>query len=143
MDTRQKTRREYLTVGAIDPISGKEFNVLMSYERIKEMGSRSYGQVLECGELVPIVLKKPFAIFEGLTLDADDSKRGCGWRCYCAVPPHAYTTNGKLVSTWPNEVFLVFVNDENVVYNWRWEKCDSESPNLPENYEIRFRKRLL
>lgn len=143
MNIKQRTRREYLTIGAIDPINGKELKVLISYDRIHEMASRSMGQVYECGEFVPLVLKKPSAIFEGLTQEEDESKRGCGWRCYCAVPPYAYSTDGKIINTWPNKVFLVFVNDENVAYNWRWEKCDSKDQNLPENHEVRFRKRLL
>jgi hypothetical protein len=37
---------------------------------------------------------------------------------------------------------LVFVNDEGVAYNWRWDKADPDEPTLPVGYQTRFRKRL-
>jgi hypothetical protein len=40
-------------------------------------------------------------------------------------------------------VYLVFVNDETVAYNWRWEKADPDQPTLPVGHATRFKKRLL
>jgi hypothetical protein len=40
-------------------------------------------------------------------------------------------------------VYLVFVNDEGVAYNWRWEKAEPEQPDLPVDHQTRFKKRLL
>lgn len=42
----------------------------------------------------------------------------------------------------PNQVYLVFVNDEGVAYTWRWEKADPDDLNLPQNHPQRFKKRL-
>ncbi|GMU24541.1 MAG: hypothetical protein AMXMBFR13_46150 [Phycisphaerae bacterium] len=43
----------------------------------------------------------------------------------------------------PRQVFLVFVNDEQIAYNWRWERSDPEEPTLPVDHQSRFKKRLL
>jgi len=40
-------------------------------------------------------------------------------------------------------VFLVFVNDEGIAYNWRWEKADEDEPDLPRRFKTRFKKRLI
>jgi len=40
----------------------------------------------------------------------------------------------------PNQVFLVFVNDEGVAYNWRWEPASLESPQFPKEHGQRFKK---
>jgi len=40
-------------------------------------------------------------------------------------------------------VYLVFVNEEGVAYNWRWEKCDADDLTLPIDHATRFRKRIL
>jgi hypothetical protein len=39
----------------------------------------------------------------------------------------------------PGRVFLVFVNDEGIAYNWRWEIADPENVNLPREYATRFK----
>jgi hypothetical protein len=47
---------------------------------------------------------------------------------------------GRVANPDPNQVFLVFVNDEGVAYNWRWEAADMESGNFPKAHETRFKK---
>jgi len=66
------------------------------------------------------------------------------WLCYVSIPIHAYhSISGNERGPWPGEVFLVFINGEGVVYNWRWEACDTDQPHLPENWQVRFRTKLL
>ncbi len=43
----------------------------------------------------------------------------------------------------PAQVYLVFINDDGVAYNWRWDRADPDEPSLPVGYQTRFRKRLL
>ena len=143
-DIKEKSRRQYLVVEAIDPISGKTCNVMISYDRLQQVCRRSIGQIMEAGDLVPSVLKRPSAVFEGLCSDKDEPKhRGYGWRCYCAVPLYAYNDKGRRICAWRNKVFLVFVNDESVAYLWYWSKCDPEQANLPEDHTSRFRRKVL
>ena len=54
-----------------------------------------------------------------------------------------HRSDGTETNPYPNQVYLVFVNDEGVAYNWRWEKADPDAPTLPIDYETRFRTRLL
>lgn len=121
--------------------------MLISYDRIQAVGRRSMGQTKECAYVVPMVLQKPTAIFEGLTSDEDEDKRGYGWRCYCGTPDHAYDPHGNQIFPYPNQVFLVFVNEDRVAYTWRWELGDPDNPGLPQtvldNGKPRFREKLL
>jgi hypothetical protein len=55
----------------------------------------------------------------------------------------SFRRDGSEAPPYREQVYLVFVNDENIAYNWRWEKCDAEGPTLPENHVSRFKKRLL
>ena len=101
------------------------------------------GHANECGHIVPMILQQPTAIFEGLREDADEDRRGYGWRCYCGIPEHAYHADGTERPPYPGQVYLVFVNDEHVAYNWRWERADPDNPRLPENHQQRFKRKLL
>jgi hypothetical protein len=96
----------------------------------------------ECGVIVPQILQHPTAVFEGLRQDEDEDRQGVGWRCYCGIPEHAYHSDGSERSSYPGQVYLVFVNDEGVAYNWRWEKAAPDDPDLPQNHQDRFRERL-
>ena len=98
---------------------------------------------MEAAYIVPHVLQKPVAIFEGLREDEDEDRRGVGWRCYCGIPPHSYRPDGTEAPPYQGHVYLVFVNLEGIAYNWRWEKHDCVNSELPIHYEIRFKKRLL
>ena len=137
------SRREPLAIAAINPEDGTKYDVLIAYERMMAVGRRSLGHANECAHIVPETLQNPTAIFEGLTLEEDEDRRGYGWRCYCSVPTRAFRSDGKERNAYPNQVYLVFVNDEMVAYNWRWENADADDPRLPMNHATRFRRRLL
>ena len=137
------TRREPILLDAIDPVSGKTCKVQIRQERLLAVARRSLGQAKECGYIVPAILQHPTAIFEGLRSDEDEDRRGVGWRCYCGVPPTAYRADGTERPPWPQQVFLVFVNEERVAYNWRWEPADAEDPKLPFNHAERFKRKVL
>jgi len=137
------TRREKLTVKAINPVDGKSYEVALSHSRIKETAKRGMGAILEASRLVEYVIQNPTAIFEGIRRDADDPNYGASWRCYCGLPTCAFNASGKEVNPPAGMVFLVFVNDEMVVYNWRWDKADADTPRYPHNYKDRFRERVL
>lgn len=143
MADKEGSRRKFLTLQAINPVDGKMGEVLVSFERMQAVGRRSMGHAKECGINVPLILQQPTAIFEGLRQDEDEDRRGVGWRCYCGIPEHAYCSDGTSRSPYPGQVFLVFVNEDSVAYNWRWERADPDDPSLPLNHETRFRARLL
>lgn len=128
---------------ACDPDTGKSCIVQISFDRMQTVARRGMGHAKECAFTVPEILVRPTAIFEGLTQDHDEDRRGIGWRCYCGRPSKGYRADGTECPPFPNQVYLVFVNAECVAYNWRWEKCDPAQPDLPIGHADRFKKRLL
>ena len=132
-----------IALAAVDPKTGSTIEVIISLRRMHSVAKRGLGQAKECGFLVPHTLQHPTAIFEGLRLDEDEDLRVPGWYCYCSKPPCSFDENGGEQPPYPNEVFLVFVNQERVAYNWRWAKCDENDGKLPVNHETRFTKRAL
>jgi hypothetical protein len=138
------SRRDRLTIKAWDPITGGEMDVYISQERLLAIGKRSRGQILETAELVPQALQCRGPVFEGLYTEADEDKdkRGVGWRCYCSLPDRSYTRDGDRCPPRRGQVYLVFVNEDRVAYNWRWEPADPDNPDLPRDHEKRFNRRL-
>jgi len=129
---------------AIEPGDGTlSCEIQVSFDRMQAVGRRSMGQAKECGFILPRILERPTAIFEGLRSDEDEDRRGYGWRCYCGIPEKSYRPDGTESRAYPGQVYVVFVNDERVAYNWRWEKADPDHPDLPIDDETRFKRRLL
>lgn len=143
MSEQSKTRRQYLQIDAVDPNNGKPTKVLISYDRLQIVAKRSMGHAKEAAYIVPHVLQKPTAVFEGLRQDEDEDRRGVGWRCYCGIPLHSYRTDGSEGLPYKKQIYLVFVNRDGIAYNWRWEKADPSSTDLPINYQTRFKTRLI
>ncbi len=143
MVDKEGSRRNYLVLEAIDASDGRKCEVLISHERMLAVGRRSMAHAKECGIIVPKVLQQPTAVFEGLRRDEDEDLHGYGWRCYCGVPECAYHSDGSERAAFPGKVYLVFVNDERVAYNWRWELADPDDQGLPQNHAQRFKTRLL
>lgn len=121
--------------------------VKYSQTKLSHVGKLGFlGAIKEAVELVLFTLEYPDSIFEGLRPPDDKySGESPGWLCYCSRPTCDYTKSGDLCNPKPNMVFLVFVNEDHIIFNWRWEKADIESfcnrEYLPENYKTRFRKR--
>ena len=128
---------------AVDPVTGKDSEVLISHTRMYTVARRSLGHARECGELVPFALQHPTAVFEGLRLDEDEDRRSSGWYCYCAKPACSYDETGVEQPPYAGQVFLVFVNKDKVAYNWRWAKADENDDHLPDNHQERFKRKAL
>jgi hypothetical protein len=143
MSQAPESRREMLSIGAVDPVSGKMVPVQISHDRLVTVARRSLGHASEAAYIVPAILQNPVAIFEGLRWDEDEDPRGVGWRCYCGIPAFAYRTDGTERPAYPGQVYVVFVNQDKVAYNWRWEMADPNAPGLPMNHQARFTKRPL
>lgn len=132
-----------LTLQAVNPADGKSCEVMISFDRMQAVARRGMNHAKECAFLVPFALQSPTAIFEGIRTDEDEDRHGVGWRCYCCVPDHSYRQDGTKGPSYRNQVFLVFVNENGIAYNWRWEKADPDNPSLPVGHADRFKKRAL
>ncbi len=137
--SRQKRRRGYASVPAVDPRDGKVWEVLISHTRMDAVAKRGPGHARELAYCVPRILRQPTAIFRGVR---EEDERG--WLCYCGIPQFAYDgPTGHTRSPWKDQVFLVFVNGDRVVYNWRWEPCEGRAKTLPAGHVTRFLERAL
>jgi len=129
---------------AIDPTDGKNTCWVMNQSTLQFAARRGHRiRVLEAAELVPFVLLHPTSIFQGLRNEADDDTATPGWLCYCGVPLTRFERDGSRKNALPRKVFLVFVNTEGIIYEWRWENADVDDPRLPFDHENRFRKQVL
>lgn len=143
MADEAESRRGGLTIQAANPDGDGTVPVLISHARLLAVSKRGVGHVKECAHIVPDILQNPAAVFEGLRREEDEDRWGAGWRCYCGIPECSYSQDGTEGRPYRGQVYLVFVNDEGVAYNWRWEAADPEDPSLPVNHEARFSRRLL
>ena len=72
MAGKGETRRQYILLDAISPEDGKPCQIQVSFDRMQSVSRRSLGHASECGYIVPAILQKPTAIFEGLRQDDDE-----------------------------------------------------------------------
>lgn len=59
------------------------------------------------------------------------------------LPDRSYSEDGDRCRPRKERVFLVFVNEDHVAYNWRWEKAEPDEPAIPVGHARRFKERLL
>jgi len=144
------SRRESLTRFAVNPETGKtDFAVTLSESRIKHLAKRGSKADLMRVTLVDNALLYPKAIFRGIRFE-EDEQHSChspGWLCYCGYPPNDFRFQGEVTDPPARKVFLVFVNEEQIVYNWGWERADFDAWDvgkyLPINYQNRFKEQII
>src|SRR5438105_4133969 len=99
---------------AINPIDKTIWNVIVRERKIETIRGRGIGAARELAFTVPWALMHPLAVCRGVR-DRDEAN----WLCYSSRPHRGYDhPTGEVFSAQPDEVFLVFVNSERVVYNW-------------------------
>ena len=135
------TRRDPFTFDAFDPKAGT-CKVHIREQRLLTLARVGKWHLLDARSLVPQVLGSPTVIFEGLRWEGDEDRDRPGWRCYCGKPATMYDKRCTEVSADPKQVFLVFVNDKEIVYMWRWEFADEDDQEIPKDSNIRFRVRV-
>ena len=142
-EPKAKHRRGYASLEAIDPNDGGTWQVLLADGKMDHVAARGHGAAMELADTVRWTLLHPRAVFSGVR-ELDRGIAEDNWLCYVAKPGHAYDhKTGKRCPAWPNEVFMVFVTDERVVYNWYWSECDEQDSHLPADYGTRFFEQVL
>ena len=148
--TPDDSRRSELQRLAVDPVTGKlDMVVTLSMDRLRYISQRGNKADLLRATLVDNALAHPKAIFKGIRFE-EDEKHSChspGWLCYCGYPPNDYRYPGEMTAPPIRKVFLVFVNEDRIAYNWGWERADSdawdEGKRFPSNYQTRFQEYVL
>jgi len=133
----------HFRIRASEYTSGKQQAIQLDYDKLRDLPRKGLGKVKEAGYIVPEVLAKPAAVFRGLKRDTDEPHRGTGWLCYVGRPRSCFEDDGRSVSPRQDRVFLVFVTDEWVAYNWYWYAADERQATLPEGHAGRFPERLI
>jgi len=137
------TRRGALAFMGVDPATGRQRPIQLDHDKLKDLPRKGAGKVKEAGFIVPEVLAKPSAIFRGLKRDSDEPRHGSGWLCYVGLPSRCFEDDGRAVQPRSDRVFLVFVTDEWIAYNWYWYAADPYQPGFPQDHAERFLERLL
>jgi hypothetical protein len=123
---------------AVSP-DGSSWKVLLRNRKMDETAKRGMGAAKELGFTVTWALMHPTAICRGIREEGESQ-----WLCYVSRPSQAYDyRTGDCRRAWEGQVFLVFVDGDRIVYNWRWEKAAADAPELPEGYAARFEERVL
>lgn len=130
--------RDCSPIPALNPSTGEQWTLLIRHKKLDETAKRGMGAARELAHTVRQVVLHPTAVFKGVREEVEEE-----WLCYVGTPETAYNyRTGDARPAWEGEVFLVFVNDDRIVYNWRWEKADSRYRDLPLNFEDRFDQRV-
>ena len=148
----EKSQHGIPVIKAFNPET-KDLSYGVRPSQVKLTNIRKFGNLCEtyrAAHLVIPTLQAPTAIFRGLRWVGDNERSGeePGWLCYCSRPYRDFGLKGEEINAPPNKVFLVFVNSNDVFYDWRWEDADLQEAvaskiYLPKNYQTRFKERLL
>lgn len=84
-------------------------------------------------KLVKEVLELPTVVLEGLREEQEEGL------CYAGIPSGSYTNQGRKKPPLKGKTFLVFLDQDGKVFQWRWEEADPERKAYPENWRERFR----
>ena len=125
--------------------SEKPFAVRITQRKLQQWASLGEWRLKELEVSVSEVLEQPDAIFEGLRKEEDEHKGpdGAGWWCYAGIPSTRFVdSGGGARKPGDNEVFLVFVTDQDVAYNVRWEKVESNQEWLRAEHPERFQRQI-
>jgi hypothetical protein len=141
-EPKEKRRRGYSSLDAVDPNDGGKWQVLLPDTKMDFVAAQGHGAAMELADTVRWALLHPRALFRGVR-DLERDIAEDRWLCYVATPAYAYDhKTGKKCPPWPNEVFLVFVTEERVVYSWYWCESDGREPHLPVDHENRFLEKV-
>jgi hypothetical protein len=127
-------------VEAVNPRDqSKRLQVYLRQSKMAATAKRGMGAAKELAHNVPWTLENPVAVFRGVREEGESQ-----WLCYVAQPPDAYDyRTGERVRPWLGQVFLVFVDDDRIVYHWRWDQTDPADLEHPRDFATRCEERLL
>lgn len=143
---KRLTRNGYVPIKAFDPYDpeGEAWDLLVSCG----LERKFQGQIFKVKELAITVAQtilKPIQVCSGLRDDFTPTEQSDEWLCYISKPGirfvHVVGKPGKPNEAYPqptDRLFMVFVNEKRVIYNWRWEMADHQNPNCPIDDELRF-----
>jgi hypothetical protein len=133
---RGKASRFY-RVEARNPYGDTPWNLIVTEDTMNSAKARGPGAVEDLKWNVSDTARNPIEIFRGVREGGENR-----WLCYAGRPKFRYDVHGHRVPSSETEIFLVFVNERQIVYTYRWENSDPEFPDLPNGHSERFDTRF-
>jgi hypothetical protein len=81
------------------------------------------------------IVQAPEVVFQGL--------RARGFRkarAYCGRPSRCYDNHGGAHPAPEGKVYVVYVDEQNYVFDWDWVQSDSDNPAYPIDWQNRFKQ---
>ena len=106
----------------------------------KKADATRYGPEQQYSELVhtlPLVMKEPMAIFQGLKREGYE--RGL---CFSGKTDRYWISQSIETPFPPGKVFTVYINEDQCIFVWRLEREDGKDAGHPIRWEERFTKRI-
>lgn len=112
-----------------------ECSFKISTEKIKARHKYAPDDVFYNLRNVPYAISSPTAIYQGLEREGHEKSY-----CYCSKPARRFKSDTESVPVGDGFVFLVFVTEALEIFDWRFEKCCSNNPQVPENHDKRYKQ---
>ncbi len=144
MATKPTYQNGELRFAAFHPAE-QAFTVRVTRHKLIQWAGLGEWRLRELEVSVSEVLERPDAIFEGLRKEEDEGKGpdGAGWWCYAGIPSTRFVDyGGGARKPKDSEVFLVFVTDQDVAYNIRWEIVENNTEWLRAEHLERFQRQI-
>ena len=128
--------RIYLIRG-LSPDGKSEWDFHLDSKKVEFVKRVSTGAVHELSKNVPFVMREINAlVFQGIRTDGHQEGL-----CYMGWPHRRFGTEGNELVVKDEDCFLVFINEERIIYNWRWETIPAKSREtfVPDRFAGRIR----
>lgn len=122
---------------ALDPLHGGQWALRVTPRFLERCRLVSEGELKTLAHTVPQACLQPTRIYQGVRDEAAHE-----WLCYCSLPLTRFNRHGVEVATGESDIFLVFVNEDRRIYEFRWEITDQPDSGIPKDAEKRFLRRV-
>lgn len=122
---------------ALDPESpDRTLELFLLDEDLRDVVDAPAHQLHELQRVVPEVVLRPAAVFEGLRREGSLSTG----RAYSGRPASAFDNRGQPVPLPEGKCYVVFVTPRGSVYDWDW--VPEGSAGVPKDWEKRFGRQV-
>ena len=132
----QSKRPDPFSFPGLSPDGKSEWDFHLDSKKVEFVKRVSTGAVHELSKNVQFVMREINAlVFQGIRTDGHQEGL-----CYMGWPHRRFGTEGNELPVKDEDCFLVFINEERIIYNWRWESIPAKS--LETFVPVRFTGRI-
>ncbi len=130
-------RKRIYAIPGLSPDGKSAWDFHVDSKKVDFVKRTSTGAVYEFAKNVPFVMNDLNAIvFQGIRTDGHQEGL-----CYMGWPHRRFGAEGNELPVKDEECFLVFINEERIIYHWRWETIPAKSLEtlVPDRFAGRIR----